>query len=185
MILGMRHPEVFGALACHSGDMFFELCYAKDFPAFCNAVNKAGGVEAWWQQFQAQIKPRHEDFEVLNILAMAACYSPDPAAPLGIALPFALDTCERIEAVWRRWLEWDPVELLDRYGDALHQMRPLYLDCGIRDEFNLHFGAQLMAKRLTARGITYEYEEFDDGHMSVQYRYDVSLPKLVRTLAST
>src|SRR6185437_14228988 len=31
MILGMRHPETFGALACHSGDMFFELCYAPIF----------------------------------------------------------------------------------------------------------------------------------------------------------
>src|SRR5579862_5020776 len=39
MILGMRHPDVFGALACHSGDMAFDLCYAGDFPKFCNAIN--------------------------------------------------------------------------------------------------------------------------------------------------
>ena len=40
-----------------------------------------------------------------------------------------------------------------------------------------------MAKRLTERGIPFEYEEFDDGHMSVQYRYDVSLPKIAHALA--
>ncbi len=50
MILGMRHPEIFGALACHSGDMFFDLCYAPDFPKACNRFNKyrrcRGVVEA-------------------------------------------------------------------------------------------------------------------------------------------
>jgi enterochelin esterase family protein len=180
----MRHPDVFGALACHSGDMYFELCYGRDFPGFCNAVNKAGGVETWWRQFAARVKKRGEDMEALNILAMAACYSPDPAAPLGIALPFDLHTCERIPTVWQRWMEWDPIELLDRYGDNLRRLRLLFMDCGARDEFNLHFGARLMAKRLTERGIPVEYEEFDDTHMSIQYRYDVSLPKLAYALAN-
>jgi len=187
MILGMRHPEVFGALACHSGDMFFELCYGRDFPAFCNAVNKAGGVEAWWKAFAEKVrtveKAGREDMEALNILAMAACYSPDPAVPLGIGLPMDLRTCERIPEVWARWLAWDPAELLDRYGDNLRTLRLLYMDCGTRDEFSLHFGARLMSKRLKARGIAHEYEEFEDGHMSVQYRYDVSLPKLARAIA--
>jgi hypothetical protein len=166
--------------------MWFEQCYAKDFPAFCLTVTKAGGVEAWWrrlqEKFQAVEKVGREDMEALNILAMSACYSPDSAAPLGIALPMDLHTCERLPDVWRRWLEWDPVELLDRYGEHLRQLRLLYLDCGVRDEFNLQFGARLMAKRLDARGIRYDYEEFDDGHMSVQYRYDVSLPKLAQAL---
>ncbi len=183
MILGMRHPDVFGALACHSGDMAFELCYAKDFPLFCNAVNAAGGVAAWWEQFAARVKKRGEDMAALNILAMAACYSPDPAAPLGIGLPFDPHTCERIAEVWARWLEWDPVELLDRYGENLRRLRLLYMDCGTRDEFSLHYGARQMAKRLGERGIAHEYEEFDDGHMSVQYRYDVSLPRLAAALA--
>jgi S-formylglutathione hydrolase FrmB len=183
MILGMRHPDVFGALACHSGDMFFELCYARDFPGFCNAINKAGGVEAWWNEFAAKVKKPTSDFEALNILAMAACYSPDPSTPLGIGLPVDPHTCERISEVWSRWLEWDPVELLDRYGENLRRLRLLYMDCGTRDEFNLHFGARLMARRLTTRGIPFTYEEFDDTHMSIQYRYDVSLPKLAQALA--
>jgi enterochelin esterase-like enzyme len=187
MILGMRHADVFGALACHSGDMYFDLCYSRDFPAFCNAINRAGGVEEWWRQTAEKIgaveKLAHEDMEALNILAMASCYSPDTAAPLGIGLPMDLHTCERIPEVWARWLEWDPVEQLDRYQQSLRGLRLLYIDCGNRDEFALHFGARLMAKRLTERGIPVEYEEFEDGHMSVQYRYDVSLPKLAHALA--
>jgi len=183
MILGMRHPDIFSAVACHSGDMFFELCYGKDFPDFCNSVNKAGGVEAFWNQFASQVKKKASDFAALNILAMAACYSPDPSAPLAIGLPVDLTTCERIPEVWARWLDWDPVELLDRYGDHLRRLRLLFLDCGDHDEFALHFGARLMAKRLTEQGIAYEYEEFDDTHMNIQYRYDVSLPKLAGALA--
>lgn len=184
MILGMRHPEVFGALACHSGDMYFELCYGRDFAGFCNAINKAGGVENWWRQFDAQVKKRPEDFEALNILAMAACYSPDAHAPLRIGLPMDPHTCERDLDVWRRWLEWDPIELLDRYGDNLRRLRLLYIDCGSRDQYMLHFGARLMTRRLKERGIAFEYEEFNDNHNSVQYRYDVSLPKLARALAT-
>ena len=183
MILGMRHPETFGALACHSGDMAFDLCYFVDFPKLCNGINKAGGVEAWWQQFAARAKKQHEDIEVLNILAMASCYSPDERAPLGIGLPVDLQTCALIPEVWARWLEWDPVRLLDRYGESLRGLRLLYMDCGFRDQFHLHFGARQMAQRLTERGIAFEYEEFDDDHMSVQYRYDVSLPKLAAALA--
>ncbi|MGO8949379.1 MAG: alpha/beta hydrolase [Ktedonobacterales bacterium] len=183
MILGMRHPETFGALACHSGDMFFDLCYGKDFPDFCNSVNSAGGLLAFWNQFAAQVKKKSSDFAALNILAMAACYSPDPAAPLAIALPIDLETCQRIPEVWARWLEWDPVEQLDRYSDNLRQLRLLFMDCGNRDEFALHFGARLMARRLAERGIAYEYEEFDDDHRNIQYRYDVSLPKLAGALA--
>ncbi len=183
MIMGMRHPEVFGALACHSGDMFFELCYGRDFPEFCNSVNSAGGTLAFWNQFAAQVKKKSSDFAALNILAMAACYSPDSSAPLGISLPVDLETCQRIPQVWARWLDWDPVELLDRYGDHLRGLRLLYLDCGRRDEYGLHFGARLMARRLAERGIAFEYQEFDDTHMNIQYRYDVSLPKLAEALA--
>ena len=183
MILGMRHPEIFGALACHSGDMYFELCYGTDFPVFCNVVNAAGGIEAFWNQFAAQVKKKGSDIPALNILAMSACYSSDPSAPLGIAVPVDLETCTRVPEVWTRWLEWDPVELLDRYGENLRRLRLLFIDCGRRDEYGLHFGARLMARRLRERGIEYVHEEFDDDHRNIQYRYDVSLPKLAQALA--
>ena len=30
--MGMRHADLFGAIACHSGDSAFELCFQSDFP---------------------------------------------------------------------------------------------------------------------------------------------------------
>ncbi len=90
LIMGMRHADLFGVIACHSGDTAFELCYKPDFPKAANAINAAGGLEAWLQAFEAKPKKRSSDIEALMIIAMAACYSPESAAPLGLALPFEL-----------------------------------------------------------------------------------------------
>ncbi len=183
IVLGMRHPGVFGAVACHSGDMYFEMCYKPDFPKFLNAVQKAGGLEKWWPEFEGKVKKEHQDTEAVNILAMAAAYSPNSdARPLPIEFPFDLYTGELLPDVWRRWLEHDPIVLLERYADNLKRLRLLFIDCGTRDEFNLHFGARILVQRLKTLGVPHEYEEFDDGHMNVQYRYDVSLPKIGRAL---
>jgi hypothetical protein len=37
---------------------------------------------------------------VINVLAMAATYDPDPTQFLGIRLPVSFDTCEIIEERW-------------------------------------------------------------------------------------
>ena len=115
---------------------------------------------------------------------MAAAYSPHPEAPLGIDLPCDLETGAFQEDVWARWLEHDPMRLVERHADALRSLRLLYLDCGTRDEWHLHLGARLFARRLSALGIVHEHQEFDDGHMNVSYRYDVSLPKLAAALGA-
>ncbi len=182
IMMGMRHPDVFSAVADHSGDAVFELGYKPDFPKTANAINAAGGLEKWWESFKAKTKKRHSDIEVMNIIAMAACYSPNPNAPLGLDLPFDPYTCEIIPEVWERWLAFDPYELVERYADALRSLRLLFIDCGNRDEFNLHFSARRLVRKLQALNIPHIYEEFDDGHMEIDYRYDVSLPKLLAVL---
>jgi len=48
-----------------------------------------------------------------------------------------------------------------------------------RDEWALHWGARALVRKLRALGITVRHEEFDDGHMNIPYRYDVSVPFLV------
>ncbi len=185
IMLGMKHPDVFGAVACHSGDMAFDLCYRPDFPKFANAIRPAGGIDQWLHEFESKIKLEGCDIEAMNMLAMAAAYSPNSIAqPLPIDFPFDLETCELKPDVWARWLEHDPVQLADRYADNLKKLRLLFVDCGSRDEFNLQFGARQFVRKLKALGVPHDYEEFDDGHMNIQYRYDVSLPKIVKALAA-
>jgi len=183
-LLAMKHPETFGAMVSHSGDCYFDYCYRGDVPKFCTAVQVGGGVEKWFAEFERKIQKKHDDLTVLNILAMAAAYSPNPAAALGIDLPCDLDTGAFRDDVWARWLRLDPYRMLDEkpHADALRSMKLVMLDCGIKDEWFLHLGARLMAKKLGSLGIAHQHEEFDDGHMNVQYRYDVSLPRLARAL---
>lgn len=184
LVLGMRHPEVFGAVASHSGDMAFDYCYRGDVPAFATRVRHAGGLEPWLAGFVAARQKPREDFDALNILAMAACYSPNPdAPPFGIDLPIDLATAEWRDDVWQRWLGHDPIVMLDARADALRGMRLLYLDCGTRDEFGLHLGLQQFTRRLERLGIAHHAETFDDSHMNVAYRMDVSLPMLARALS--
>jgi enterochelin esterase family protein len=185
LVHGMMHPDVFGAVACHSGDMYFDYCYRGDVPRTCSALQQAGGLRPWFEAFEAKVQKKHDDLTVLNILAMAAAYSPNPAAePFGFDLPCDLATGEFREDVWGRWLARDPIRLLERHADALRSLRLLHLDCGTRDEWHLHLGARIFARRLTELGIAHQHEEFDDGHMNVSYRYEVSLPRLAGALGA-
>ncbi len=183
-ILGLKHADTFGAIASHSGDVCFEYCYRPDFPRFCAAVQRAGGVAQWLTKFEADLQKKTDDMHVLNLLGMSACYSPHPQAPpFGIDFPIDLASGRWREEVWRRWLEHDPLNLVEKHYDALRSLKLVYFDCGTRDEWSLHLGARLMVERLKQSRVAHEYQEFDDGHMGVSYRYDVSLPKLGAALA--
>jgi len=185
LMLGMRHPDVFGSLASHSGDAYFDYCYRGDFPTAWNTVRAAGGPERWLRAFRKRraTKPAGSDVHTLNILAMAACYSPNADAPLGFDLPFDLDTGEERADVMRRWRARDPVVACRRYARNLKRLRGIFIDCGLRDEWHLHIGARILSRRLTELGVRHVHEEFDDTHRSISYRYDASFPHLGRWTA--
>lgn len=180
----MRHPDVFGLAASHSGDMYFEWCYKPDFVKVAAQLGHFGGLKTFVDKL-ATIRPRDAGYHViLNTICMAACYSPNPHAENGVGfdLPFDETTAEIIEPVWRRWLEWDPVHLAERHADALRSLRLLHIDVGVHDEFNLQFGARIFCHRLRALGVNFTHEEFNDGHMNIPYRYDHSFAAISRAM---
>ncbi len=185
LVQAMRHPDVWRLVASHSGDMYFPYCYLPDFPKCLDVLTKHGGsvtrfLRAWGRMLRKADPPL---FPAINTIAMAACYSPNPRAPAGFDLPFDVRTGELRPRVWRRWLAWDPVNLVQRHARSLRRLSLIFLDCGTRDEFHLQYGARLFAARLRRLGIRPRHEEFDDGHMNIQYRYDRSLTLLSRALA--
>ena len=182
--LAMRRPGVFGAAASHSGDMAFDLCYLPGFAPALARIARAGSLERWVREFESREKKAGADFVAINVVGMAAAYSPDPDRPFGIGFPFDFESGELIPAVWRRWKENDPVEMVSvrAHAEALRALRLLYLDCGSEDEYHHHLGLRLLRKRLTELSVPHEAEEFPDGHRSLSYRYEVSIPKLVRAL---
>jgi S-formylglutathione hydrolase FrmB len=183
-VLAMRNPDVFSAFADHSGDANFELCYMADFSEALDRYREAGGPAKWLERFWAdENRHRKKHMRPLNVLAMSAHYSPNPAAPeLGVDFPFDLETGIFRPEVWERWRAWDPVHMAEKHADALRSMRLVYVDCGARDEYSLHWGARAFVQRIREAGVAPIHEEFDDGHSSISYRYDVSLPLLVKAL---
>ena len=183
---GMKYAKTWGAVASHSGDAYFEFVYWHDWPNTLNELAKYKGkgdrikrfLRAVWKKEKLSTAEGH----ALMNLCMAATYDPDPRAPNGFRVPFDLDTGESIPERWRAWRRHDPVNLVSRYRVNLKSLRGIYIDCGRRDQYNIHYGARLLSARLSAARIRHTYEEFDDNHSDIDYRMDRSLPFLTKAL---
>ncbi|MGK0339926.1 MAG: enterochelin esterase-like enzyme [Candidatus Azotimanducaceae bacterium] len=183
----MKHGEHWGAIACHSGDMAFELAYLADFPKTLMQLARYGGsIQSFMNQMIGSRKISGNDMHTLMILAMAATYDPAPELPFGVRLPVSSQTCELNEALWQRWLAWDPVRMVEdkEVQTSLKKLKGIFIDCGSNDQYALVFGARRLASRLVSLGITHTYDEFSDNHSSVDYRMDVSLPFLYDALST-
>ncbi len=182
--LAMRHPGVFQAAASISGDAGFEGCHAPAFWECARALVPYGGdPERFLADFLAKPDLNGDKFGALNTIAMAACYSPNLASPIGCDLPIDPTSGARIEAVWQRWLEFDPLFACERYADALRGLEFLHIECGARDEYNIQFGTRLLSAKFKELGIAHSHEEHDGSHRGIQQRYLEVLPRLVRALA--
>ncbi len=64
----------------------------------------------------------------------SCCSASPPAsrpAPDGTPeLPFDPTSGQLRPEVWQRWLDWDPVRMIDRYADALRSLRAIWIDAG-------------------------------------------------------
>jgi hypothetical protein len=72
--------------------------------------------------------------------------------------------------------------MVTRYARNLRRLQGVYIDCGWRDQYHIHYGSRQLSRLLAAAGIEHRYEEFDDDHSDVDYRMDTSLPYLYRAL---
>jgi Enterochelin esterase and related enzymes len=178
LIMGMRHADIFGLVCSTSGDAYFELCYLSDIPKAFRAIK--GDPKGLMKKFWAEEKKRKDNFPAVNMIAMSACYSPNGT---DFDMPFDLDTGEIRHDVWQRWLEHDPVRLVEKHVENLKSLKLLYLDAGTQDEFALDLGARILSKRLHDFDISHIHEEFDDGHMNISYRYNRSLELISKRIA--
>ena len=133
MVQAMRHPELFGAVAVHSGDIYFEFGYVPDLAKLHANLMRFGGLEASSRRSR-RFKPKtHDPFcSVLGMLCYGAAFAPNPAAPRGFDMPIDMETGALREDVWARWLAWDPVRMIDRpeYLEAWRSMSYIYSTAG-------------------------------------------------------
>ena len=207
MLHGMKYSRYWGAIANHSGDAYFDFVYRCDWPSSLDELAKhrrrsrrAGSIDVAREEQAAaeglddgrvrrfldaiwkKHHPTNAEIHCLMNLAIAASYDPDPEAPNGFRLPFNLETGEIIESRWREWLKHDPVLLVSRYAKSLRNLKGIFIDCGWRDQYRIHYGSRILSKRLAEHGIEHRYEEFDDNHSGIDYRMERSLPFLSRAL---
>ncbi len=174
LIMAMRHADKFGLACSTAGDAYFEFCY---FPGIAEGFRSIKGdpkalIEKFWRE---DVRKSKDDFAALNTIGMSACYSPNEDSELGFDLPFDLETGEIRPDVWARWLEHDPVRLVEKTAENLKSLKLLYIDAGTRDEFFLDLSAKILCKKLKQFGVPFIHEEFDDGHMNIAYRQNRSL----------
>jgi hypothetical protein len=186
MITPMLRPDVFGALATHAGDTLYELCYVPEFgQAVRHLRDYDQDIMRWWADFTSRpsfTKPA--DHVLLSTLGCSACFSADPDGTP--QLPFDARTGELIPERWQRWLDRDPVRMVDTYADALRSLRAVWIDAGTRDEYFLDLGAEAFRNGLERVGVPADriaFELFDAGHGAIDYRYPLSLAWLAHRLA--
>ncbi|MEO8776116.1 MAG: alpha/beta hydrolase-fold protein [Candidatus Nanopelagicales bacterium] len=186
MITPMLRPDLFGALATHAGDSLYELSYLPEFAQAARYLRDYDhDIMRWWDDFRSRTAfTKKEDAALLMTLGCTACFS---AAPDGTPLlPFDPMTGELVSQQWQRWLDWDPVRMVERYADAVRSLRAVWIDAGTRDEWFLDLGAQAFRGRLADIGLSDEvvsFELFDAGHGGIDYRYPMSLAWLAHRLA--
>jgi len=181
--LSLSHPGHWAAVASHAGDAGFDRAYLRDFPGAASVLARHNGdVEHFVRTFWRDKRPGGAAFHTMMTLCLAASYSPDESSPLGLRLPFDLDSCQLDDTVWSRWLAFDPARRAASEPDRLNELAGLWIDVGSRDQYFIQYGTRQMHQALVEQGVEHHFEEFDGTHSGIDWRYDHSLPWLAARL---
>lgn len=165
LTFGMKHPKTFCAVASHSAPLAFEVI--QGFIPILQLENPDGIPIP-----DAELNPMTS-----VVFAMSAAWSPNlNNPPTMVDFPFDLNTGTTIQSTWNRWLKYEPLTMLDEYGQNLKKLKGLYFDCGIQDEFAFWYGYETFAETLDAHGVNYHQELFNGGHFDQMFaRLEISM----------
>lgn len=168
--IGMKHPDVFGALYIMS--------------PCCMSARGAGPVNAANDDALAAVKTPADSaklpFGLRAQLASAAAWSPNPNnPPLYLDLPIGPNQ----QSVLARWAANAPLAFVDQYIQNLRQYRAIAMDVG--DQDGLKVDAGKLHDVLASYGIKHDFEIYPGTHTSdvaVRFQEHV-MPFFSRTLA--
>ncbi len=179
--LSARHPELFSGFIDVSGDSAFEYCYIKDFPGALKTLQQLP-VEGLLKKFKNMESMTSQELNAMNIVAMAAFYSPLLDQPGSFELPFDIDTGVFKEDVWKRWKLLDPLYNVKHYAESLKKQK-IILQVGTKDEFALDSGIKSLSLMMNKLGVENKLLTYDLGHFSIERLYMDSLPELINALS--
>ena len=169
--IGMKHPDVFGALYILS-----PCCLAprdpKDF---------SGADEAKLEQIRSVEEATQLPWLLRAQVATAAAWSPNPKnPPLYLDLPLKGGLVQA--DVLAKWTSNAPLAFFDQYVGNLRSYRAISIDVG--DEDGLQADTQKLHQALLRYGIRHDFEIYHGTHTSdVAFRFqDHVIPFLGRSL---
>lgn len=156
MKLAMKHPDLFGSLATHSGPIVFQ-----------NLPNTILTQVVLLESPGGQFDPDNGSVTRM-MFAMSAAFSPNlDISPYYVELP--IDSRGNvIDSTFTRWLEHDPYTMIDEHTAALESLH-IYFDCGLWDELLLYSHSVDFSARLTDLDIDHTFKTFLGDHTTQIY----------------
>jgi S-formylglutathione hydrolase FrmB len=163
IMLGMRHPDVFGAVYALSPCC---LGMVADLSATDSAWYRLAEYKNWDDLLSRA--GQKNDFMPIGYVALAAAISPNPAAqPWGADLPVVVrqGRLARDPSAFRKWHEALPLAHVKKSQKALRRLRSLTIDVGFNDEFtHITAGTVLFSDSLAAYDVPHTLEIYDGDH---------------------
>jgi len=172
LYIGMRHPDLFGAVFSLSPGLFDQNGLAESqmfasplaIDVFLKGWRETAAMSA--DQAKGAVFYKLDAFTTAYGLAFAS----DPSK-----LPFQFDypytsingNAQRDDAIWTRWQAGfgGIAAALPKYGANLKQLRGLVMDYGRQDAYAwIPKGCEYLDTQLTAAGIPHTLTSFDGGH---------------------
>lgn len=179
--LAMKYPDVFSAVGARAPDSLFEVTMQPEFAATVKILRNE--FKSSWRALFDSLD-RNEEFNwrkfgtPLNVYMMASCYSPGVDVP---RFPFDLLT-GKLNNTFDEWLQRDPARQVEYHGEALSQMKAIFLDAGRADEHNLDLGTLHIARTLKQLDVEHVYQLDSGRHTGSPSRYVPMLSVLSNAL---
>lgn len=182
LVTAMIRPDAFHWIAASAADSFYAVSLLPNLNKVLMQLQRSGGIRAFIESVLAKPTARNiggQEIETILTLAMAPCYAPNlENAPLYGDLYFDVETGAVRDAIWKKYLAWDPVHMVDRYAANLKKIRFILLECGMQDEHALQWGHRQIAQKLQAQGIAHAINEYSGGHSGHHWRFESRLKTL-------
>jgi enterochelin esterase-like enzyme len=153
----------------HAGDIYSAL---YSLSGCCTQFSSGGTPSAntWNRLLLASLDsvPRLTFIQQVT-LAWAAAFSPNPSKPpLFVDFPVTRSdsTLKWVPAVFARWVEDAPYDMIPRYRERLRRLRDFAFDVGLSDNLVPAASLAAMDSALTRAGVKHTYETYDGDHVN-------------------
>jgi S-formylglutathione hydrolase FrmB len=160
VVIGMKHPDVFGAIyALSPCCLGMEGDFSQTNPAWLETIRLTSK-----DQLKGKIESFDEFYKVVFV-AISAAFSPNPErGPFQVDFPFQErdGRVEKNEPAYAKWKSKMPLYMIDENKQNLLKLRGLFIDVGQNEEFSsIKISSRLFSTALAERGIPHTFEIYE------------------------